>query len=165
MSLARALISGTVVSDPEKRFTPNNNVAVTNFTVQVNASGREAPFMVRVVCWRALAETVAENIRKGDNAVIEGRLQVNQYDSPGGAKRTYEIDATQVYKGELQPLAATAETPTGASRNQSQGFESRPADSRPGAQQPVAVGVATASQAPKETFSQEDLLTEDDIPF
>lgn len=106
MSLARAAVSGTLISDLEKRYTPNN-VPVTNFTVQVSGGGGKnaQPFQVRVVCWRQLAESVATQLQKGMEVTIDGRLQVVQMETPGGVtKRYYEIDANQVYIGQLTPI-------------------------------------------------------------
>jgi len=37
MSLAKIVLSGRVVKAPEKRFTPNTNVAVTEFTLGVDS--------------------------------------------------------------------------------------------------------------------------------
>lgn len=164
MSLARAVVSGIVTSEPEKRFTPNN-FAVTNFTLQVNQTGRnEAPFTVRVTCWRNLADVVAEKLCKGDEATVEGRLQVNQYEASGGiTKRTYEIDASNVYLGQLQSLAPASDAQGSSTGSRSsQSFASKP---QQGAGQQVPVGVATSKDSAGETLFQEDLLTEDDIPF
>ncbi len=162
MALARATISGTLISEPEKRFTPNN-IAVANFTLQVNAAtSKEAPFMVRVTCWRALADTVVEQLHKGDHVVVDGRLQVNQFESASGlAKRMYEIDATNVYKGELSPLGAAFEAQSGTRSQGNQGSSYGNYQ-----QQPVSVGVSQpASVSSGDSFPQDDVLTEDDIPF
>jgi single-strand DNA-binding protein len=168
MSLARAFISGTVVGEPEKRRTPND-YTVTNFTIRVNpVTSKESPFTVRITCWRGLAETVADKIRKDDEVTVEGRLQVHQFEGNGGiTKRTYEIDASNVYLGQLQPLgpAFEGQGAGGARPQQQQQYNSgnqEPAYSQPAeSRQPVTAGVTTA----KESFSPEDSLTEDDIPF
>jgi single-strand DNA-binding protein len=160
MSMARATVSGTLVSEPEKRFT-NNNVAVTNFTIQVAPAGRnEAPMQVRITCWRNLADVATDNLHKGDEVTVDGRLQVNQYDdATGNTRRTYEIDASNLYLGRLQPLAPSFE-----GRRQQSGTGSASAGF---ASQPVPVGVTApaASGAGDSQFQSEDLLTEDDIPF
>ncbi len=166
MSLAKATISGIVVGDPEKRYTPNNT-AVTNFTIQVNPSGRnESSFHVRVACWRSLADTVAEKVHKGDDIVVEGRLQVNQYEGADGiVKRLYEVDANNIYLGQLQPLISPSESQFGqGNKFQESPEQPRYQEAQP-ANQSIPVGVAQANQMSNDTFAQEDLLTEDDIPF
>lgn len=167
MSLARATLSGTVLGEPEKRFTPNN-VAVTNFTIQVTQQGRnDAPFQVRVTCWKNLADTVAQEVHTGDSVIVEGRLQINQFESQGGVtKRTYEVDANTVFKGQLQSLGSG--TPEGAEGNFAPKGNNAPY-TPPAQQQPVQqqapVGVGAPQAQPQQSFIQEDLLTEDDIPF
>lgn len=164
MSLARACISGTLVGEPEKRRTPND-YTVTNFTIRVQPANRnESPFMVRVTCWRNLAEVAAEQLHKDVEVTVEGRLQVHQYEGPGGIpKRNYEIDATNIYVGRIQPLGFAGDTASSA------GFRSQPAGAAPASQrdpfsatrQPVTAGTSGSGDA----LPQEDLLTEDDIPF
>lgn len=166
MSLAKAVISGILANDPEKRFTPND-VAVTNFTLQVHPVGRnnEAPFSVRITCWRNLADLAVEQLRKGDEVTVEGRLQVNQYEgSDGVARRMFEIDANHLYLGSLQALASPADMQAGRSPRQPQ--SSLQGSSSSGASQSaVPVGAAVSNSPENSSFLNEDLLTEDDIPF
>lgn len=170
MSLARAIITGTVISEPEKRFTATN-VAVTNFTIQVTPTGRDTPYTVRITCWRALADVITDRIHKDDVVTVEGRLQVNQFEGQGGiTRRTYEIDASNVYLGHLQPLAPQFEGQSGGNRpaaapNASYAPPGQPAATQPQPSAMAGVGTPMASGPASGTFSQDDLLTEDDIPF
>jgi single-strand DNA-binding protein len=163
MSLARATVSGTVLTDPEKRFT-SNNLAVSNFTMQVApASMKDQPFTVKVTCWRNLAESVALEVRKGQTIVVEGRLQVAQYDSPGGiARRSYELDATNVFFGQLQALNVSgpgAAAPQVQPQQASGSFQQHSAPAVAPVQQPQLqpMGASTSS------VYADDL--ENDIPF
>jgi|GEM_PF-412830 len=101
MSLSKIVISGRVVKAPEKRFTPNNNVAVTEFTIGVDSPNRQDGGVdtnfVKVITWRDLAERSALEIKKGDYVAVDGRLQVNNYTTAEGAKRRdVEVDAVAV---------------------------------------------------------------------
>ncbi len=91
MSLSKVVISGRVVKAPEKRFTPNNNVAVTEFTIGVDSPNRQDGGVdtnfVKVITWRDLAERSAQEIKKGDYVAVDGRLQINNYTTAEGAKR------------------------------------------------------------------------------
>ncbi len=90
MSLAKAVISGTVYRAPEKRFT-SNNVPISAFAM--NISDNEET-LVRVVAKGNLAQTVEESVSKGDRVVVEGRLQNNTVKNEDGSeKRIVEIDA------------------------------------------------------------------------
>ena len=95
MSLAKAVISGTVYRAPEKRFT-SNNVPISAFAI--NISDNEET-LVRVIAKGNLASTVEETVQKGDRVVVEGRLQNNTVKNEDGSeKRIVEIDAYAMEK-------------------------------------------------------------------
>ena len=75
MSLSKAVIQGVVVREPEKRFS-SNNVAVSNFTINITPNNDEAS-LLRVIALGRLAETVADNVKKGAMVVVDGQLQTN----------------------------------------------------------------------------------------
>ena len=109
MSLARATISGKVYRAPEKRFT-SNNFPVTGFTL--NISGNDDEILIRVNAVGNLAETVAQTIDKGDEVVIEGRLQNSVATAEDGTeKKIVEIEANSIMKisgGITQPVGNMA---------------------------------------------------------
>ena len=95
MSLAKAVISGTVYRAPEKRFT-SNNVPISAFALNISDNDET---LVRVVAKGNLADTVAETINKSDRVVVEGRLQNNTVQNEDGSeKRIVEIDAFAIEK-------------------------------------------------------------------
>lgn len=95
MTLARATISGTVYRAPEKRFT-SNNVPITGFTLNITPDDET---LIRVIAKGNLADTVVNSIGKGDNIVVEGRLQNNTVKAEDGSeKRIVEIDASSFEK-------------------------------------------------------------------
>ena len=90
MSLAKAVISGTVYRAPEKRFT-SNNVPISAFAMNISDTEET---LVRVIAKGNLAATVEETVQKGDRVVVEGRLQNNMVKNEDGSeKRIVEIDA------------------------------------------------------------------------
>ena len=95
MSLAKAFVTGTVVKAPEKRFT-QNDMAITSFTVNLDKATQT---LIRVSAFGQLAETIASTVAVNDMVVIEGRLQINSYQTPSGKeKRVFEISANAVEK-------------------------------------------------------------------
>ncbi len=101
MSISKIVVSGRVVRQPEKRFTPNTNVAVTEFAIAVEspakADGTVETQTVKVVTWRELAERCATQIKKGDLVAVDGRIQISNYTNTEGQKRRdAEIDASYV---------------------------------------------------------------------
>lgn len=163
MSFAKATLSGTVISEPEKRFTPNNH-AVTSFNISVEnpAMGAKAvanePFVVKVTCWRNLAEAVTV-LSKGDAILVDGKLIMNSFQTPEGVqKKLFELEANTIDRlpGQPEPIMVAA------GEGQSAGFGASTKNAAPAYSSAPA---APASNANSGHFSSEDLLTEDDIPF
>lgn len=89
MSIAKAVISGTVYRNPEKRFT-GNNIPVTSFTLNIDEKEQS---LIRVVARGNLAESIENAVSKGDKVVVDGRLQVSNFQSEDGTeKKVMEID-------------------------------------------------------------------------
>jgi single-strand DNA-binding protein len=100
----QVVIVGNLTADPELKFTPNG-VAVANFRVAVTPRVRQGDKWVngdtsfyRVNVWRTLATNVADSLRKGDRALVAGRLRQRSWeDKVSGENRTVtEIEADEV---------------------------------------------------------------------
>jgi len=100
MSLSKIVVSGRVIRAPEKRFTPSTNVAVTEFSIAVESPPRDGQVEttpIKVISWRDLAERCSTEVKKGDLVAVDGRLQINNYQSQDGQKRReVEVDAVSV---------------------------------------------------------------------
>ncbi len=89
MSIAKAVLSGIVYRNPEKRFT-GNNIPVTTFTINIDEKEQS---LIRVVARGNNAETAEQLISKGDKVIVEGRLQITSVPSDDGTeKKVMEID-------------------------------------------------------------------------
>lgn len=163
-SMSKIVVSGRVVRAPEKRFTPNTNVAVTEFAIAVESpprpDGTVESQSVRIITWRDLAERCANEIRKGDLVAVDGRLQVNNFTSSDGQKRRdAEIDAINV-----ENLTALVASAGGAASYAEEGGEPAKRFVKAGATagKPAAAGARPASK-------QEDIdaifASDDEIPF
>ncbi|KGA95729.1 single-stranded DNA-binding protein [Alkalihalobacillus alcalophilus ATCC 27647 = CGMCC 1.3604] len=88
--LNRVVLVGRLTRDPELRYTPNG-VAVANFTLAVNRTfsnqqgERDADF-INCVIWRKPAENVANYLKKGSLAGVDGRIQTRSYDNNEGRR-------------------------------------------------------------------------------
>lgn len=86
----RVVLVGRLTKDPELRYTPNG-VPVATFTLAVNRTftnqqgEREADF-INCVIWRKPAENVANFLKKGSLAGVDGRVQTRSYDGQDGKK-------------------------------------------------------------------------------
>ncbi len=97
----RVVIVGNVGKDAEMRYT-QGGVPVTSFSIAVNrqwtnANGekQEKVTWFRVTCWRKLAETAGQWVKKGKLLLVEGEVEAQAYiDSEGTARGTLELTAT-----------------------------------------------------------------------
>ena len=91
MSIAKAVLSGTVYRNPEKRFT-GNNIPVTSFTLNID---EKETSLIRVIARGNNADLLESAVSKGDKVVVEGRLQVASVQSDDGTeKKVMELDMT-----------------------------------------------------------------------
>ena len=95
MTLAKITVSGTVVKNPEKRFT-QNNLAITSFVMDANPQDET---LVRVFALGNLADKAADMLKMGDTVLVDGRLQTaNAKTTNGKERKIIEINASSVDK-------------------------------------------------------------------
>ena len=83
---------GRLTRDPESRVTPNTNTPVTNFSVAVNrrfaeANGERKADFFNITAFGKLAEFCAKYYRKGQQVLVEGRIQNRSWEDQNGQKR------------------------------------------------------------------------------
>lgn len=95
-------VRGRLTADPELRATPSGSM-VANFTVAVNArkfdkqtnewKDKEAKFW-RSTAWNqgklALAENIAEGLKKGDAVIVYAEIETRSYTTKEGENRTVD---------------------------------------------------------------------------
>lgn len=87
----KAILLGRLTRDPEVRYTPSGK-AVAQITLAVDRpfasqSGEKEADFIPVILWGKTAETVGNNFAKGQRILVEGRIQVRNYDAKDGSKR------------------------------------------------------------------------------
>lgn len=103
--LNKIFIMGRLTRDPELRRT-QNGTPVVSFALAVdrdykNADGTKETDFIEVVAWRTTAEFVSKYFAKGRMAVVEGRLQIRDWqDKDGNKRRSAEVIADNVYFGD-----------------------------------------------------------------
>lgn len=100
-------IMGRLTKDPELRRT-GSGTAVASFTLAVDRDRaqegheRETDF-IECVAWKGTAEFIQKYFRRGQMAVVSGRLQIRGWqDKDGNKRRTAEVVADSVYFGEAK---------------------------------------------------------------
>lgn len=92
--LNRVILAGRLTRDPEVRYT-SSGTAVADIAFAVSDSYKnkagewiEQPCFVDLVVWGRQAETCGEYLKKGSPALVEGRLQFDQWETQQGEKRS-----------------------------------------------------------------------------
>lgn len=125
--LNRTVLVGRLTRDPELRYTQSGQ-AVASFTLAVNRTftnqqgEREADF-INCVAWRNTAENIANHLKKGSMAGVDGRLQTRSYDDQSG-RRVFVTELVVETVQFLDPKGsgqADSRQQGGAGRNQSSG--------------------------------------------
>ena len=99
----KTIVVGYLGRDPEMRYTPTG-VPVTSFSMAhtrkwTNANGepQEKTTWFRVTCWRKLAETTAQYLKKGRLCLVEGEIEASAWtDKEGNARASLELTASTV---------------------------------------------------------------------
>lgn len=112
------ILMAEIVQDPQLRYTSDNQTAITELLVQIDALREgDPPETLKVVAWRRLAEAVQENFHRGDRVVIEGRLGMVLFEHPEGFReKRAEVTAQRIHILDRAPAgsAPMAPAPTSA---------------------------------------------------
>ena len=99
--LNQITVHGRLTRDPELRRT-QAGIAVATTTVACdrdfkNEKGEKEADFIDVVAWRGTGEFLANYFKKGQEAIISGRLQIRKWtDNQGNKRSTAEIVADKV---------------------------------------------------------------------
>lgn len=108
--LNRVVLVGRLTKDPDLRYTPTG-VPVATFTLACNRpytnqkGEREADF-INCVVWRKPAENVANYLKKGSLAGVDGRIQTRSYEAQDG-RRVYVTEVVAESVQFLEPKSSS----------------------------------------------------------
>ncbi|WP_302487213.1 single-stranded DNA-binding protein [uncultured Megamonas sp.] len=109
----KVILAGRLVRDPEVRYTQTGK-AVASFTLAVNrrfsrSADQQTADFIPIVVWDKLAEVCGNNLVKGSQVLIEGRIQIRSYDAQDGSKRyVTEVIAQELEFMGSRPASAPA---------------------------------------------------------
>lgn len=103
--LPNIVIDGRLVADPELRFTQSGK-AVCSFRIAASDSKKTdtgwetlEQIFIGVSLWENEAEAAADQLQKGDQVVVSGRIYEREYDKNDGTKgRSLEVKFPTVAK-------------------------------------------------------------------
>ena len=86
----KVILVGRLARDPEVRYTQSGK-ATASFALAVNRFGgggqNNTADFIPIVAWEKLAEIAGNNLMKGSQILVEGRMQVRNYEDKNGQKR------------------------------------------------------------------------------
>ena len=99
--LNNIVLQGRLVLDPDLRRT-QAGTAVANFTLAVDrdreVNGERITDFIDCVAWAGSAEFLSKYFRKGQMAIISGRLQSREWeDKEGNKRRSWEVVANEIH--------------------------------------------------------------------
>ncbi|GER67320.1 single-stranded DNA-binding protein [Weizmannia acidilactici] len=163
--LNRVVLVGRLTRDPDLRYTPSG-VAVATFTLAVNRTftnqqgEREADF-INCVVWRKQAENVANYLKKGSLAGVDGRLQTRNYEAQDG-RRVYVTEVVADSVQFLEPRSVSQE------RSSSQDYGNNQGNPFSGYNQNQNQRNQNYSKFDEDPFSNDGQpidISDDDLPF
>lgn len=93
----KVFLMGNMTRDPELRYTPSGT-PVCDFGIAINRNWttqggekREETCFVDVTFWARRGEVISEYFGKGDQIFIEGRLQLDQWETPEGRRSKLKV--------------------------------------------------------------------------
>lgn len=108
-SLNRIQLIGNLGRDAETRFTADNNLAITNFSIATTYGykGKSGEWVNETTWHRItgfnLSDFMKDNLKKGKKFYVEGRLTNREYTDKEGVKRY----STDIIAEKLIPLEAS----------------------------------------------------------
>ena len=127
----KIIIMGRCTKDIDVRYTPSQKV-VASFTLAVdrpflNQQGQREADFIPVVIWGKAAELVGNSCGKGHRLLVEGRLQIRNFDAKDGTKHwVTEVIASNVEFIERKSESKNAQPKTMAEMGQDVPFDEVP---------------------------------------
>ena len=93
------LIQAVINSTPQMRYTKENKTPIAEMTVNFKGLRDEDPLReLKVLGWGTIAQEMVEELKEGQNVVLEGRLRMNSVTRKDGTKeKQTELTASRIH--------------------------------------------------------------------
>ncbi len=133
-SFNKVILMGNLTRDPDVRTTGTSGMKVVRLGVAINERRKDRtgqildyPVFVDVDAWDRLAELCGQHLTKGSPILVEGRLQMDQWERDGVRHQKLKVRASTIKflpKGDRSLNASAVDTAvhayaTGASEGES----------------------------------------------
>ena len=105
MNLNKVILAGNLTRSPELRHSPNGNsiatfgIATNRAWTDANGERQEEVEFHNITAFGMQAETASQYLRKGQLALIEGRLRTTSWEVEGGKRYRTDIVAERIQFG------------------------------------------------------------------
>ena len=101
------LIQAVINSSPQMRYTKENKTPIAEMTVNFKGLRDEDPSReLKVLGWGSIAQEMVEELKEGQNIVIEGRFRMNSVTRKDGTKeKQTELTASRIHH--ISPVEKT----------------------------------------------------------
>jgi single-strand DNA-binding protein len=105
MNLNKVIIAGNLTRSPELRHSPNGNsiatfgIATNRAWTDANGERQEEVEFHNITAFGMQAETASQYLRKGQLALVEGRLRTTSWEVEGGKRYRTDIVAERIQFG------------------------------------------------------------------
>lgn len=132
-------LMGRLVADPETRFT-NSGSSVATLKIAVKRQGKDGESdFITCRAWNKIGETIQNHFTKGQQILISGRLNIENWEAPDGTKKEKTIvmvsDFDFLGKKEnnntYQPKQQTQAQPQQQKATSKPSYQPKPAQSPP----------------------------------
>ena len=120
------LIQAVINSAPQMRYTKENKTPIAEMTVSFKGLRDEDPSReLKVLGWGTIAQEMVENLKEGQNIVVEGRLRMNSITRKDGTKeKQTELTASRIHHispgGKITPEKKESNITNGNDNNSSE---------------------------------------------
>ena len=93
------LIQAVINSAPQMRYTKENQIPIAEMTVNFTGLRTEDPVReLKVLGWGNVAQEMTNDLKEGQNIVLEGRLRMNSVTRKDGTKEKQpELTASKIH--------------------------------------------------------------------
>ena len=94
------LIQAVINSAPQMRYTKENNTPIAEMIVKFKGLRDEDPSReLKVLGWGTIAQEIVEELKEGQNIVLEGRIRMNSVTRKDGTKeKQTELTASRIHQ-------------------------------------------------------------------
>lgn len=161
-SFNKVILVGNLTRDPQVRYTPGGS-AVAEVGLAVNRSWfdknsnsrKEETTFVDVTLWGRTAEVASEYLTKGRSVLIEGRLQLDQWDDKESGQKRSKL---KVVGENMTMLGGRGESGGGGGGKSGGGYSS-------GGNAPAQGGASNPADSFYDNAPSDGGMPDDDVPF